>query len=142
MPVDVDARLRAEGLLRVTGPHAPDTVLRRLTSWSILTRWRGLEGDFRAPSLKSALRLAARAAARPRQRKSRKAVTGDVLGQLLSTCNRDRKVGLRDQALLLVASASGGRRRSEVAGLRVEDLRDEIQCHQIPRIRIRPRCPA
>lgn len=125
MPEDVEDGLRLQDLLRVTGPHAPDTVRRRLTSWSVLTRWRGLEGNFRTPSLKSAIRLAVRAAARPRQRKSRKAVTGDVLAKLLMACGNDRLVDVRDRALLLVAFASGGRRRSEVAALRVEDLRDE-----------------
>lgn len=125
MPDDVETSLRAQALLKAKGPHAPGTVRRRLTSWSILTRWRGLKGHFAEPSLKSALRLAVRAAARPRQRKSRKAVTGDVLAQLLSACSSERQVDLRDRALLLIAFASGGRRRSEVAGLRVEDLRDE-----------------
>lgn len=65
--------------MRALRPHAPGTVRRRLTTWSILTRWRGLTGAFGAPSLESALRLAVLASARPRQRKSRKAVTGDVL---------------------------------------------------------------
>ncbi len=125
MPAEVEAGLRAQGLLRVDGPHAPDTVRRRLTSWSILTRWRGLEGSFSDPSLKSALRLAVRAAARPRQRKSKKAVTGDVLAKLLAACAGDRLVDVRDRALLLTAFASGGRRRSEVANLRTEDLIDE-----------------
>jgi integrase len=125
MPEDVSITLRAKGLLRSSGPHAPATVRRRLTSWSILTRWRGLTGSFSAPSLKSALRLAVRASNRPRQRKSRKAVTGDILAKLLAVCAGDRLVDLRDRALLLMAFASGGRRRSEVAGLRVEDLVDE-----------------
>lgn len=125
MPEDVATALRLKGLLRSTGPHAPATVRRRLTSWSILTRWRGLTGSFSAPSLKSALRLAVRASNRPRQRKSKKAVTGDILAKLLAVCAGDRLVDLRDRALLLMAFASGGRRRSEVAGLRVEDLVDE-----------------
>ncbi|NTE63445.1 site-specific integrase [Agrobacterium fabrum] len=125
MPEDVAMTLRVKGLLRSIGPHAPATVRRRLTSWSILTRWRGLTGSFSAPSLKSALRLAVRASNRPRQRKSKKAVTGDILAKLLTTCASDRLVDLRDGALLLMAFASGGRRRSEVAGLRVEDLVDE-----------------
>ncbi|ASY66577.1 Mobile element protein (plasmid) [Sinorhizobium sojae CCBAU 05684] len=125
MPADVEAGLRAERLLRSPGPHAPGTVQRRLTSWSILTRWRGMTGAFAAPSLKSALRLAVRASARPRQRKSKKAVTFDVLAKLLQACAGDRLVDLRDHALLLTAFASGGRRRSEVAALRVEDLTDE-----------------
>ncbi len=133
MPDEVETGLRARGLLRADGPHAPDTVRRRLTTWSILTRWRGLTGYFTAPSLKSALRLAARASARPRQRKSKKAVTGDVLAKLLATCAGDRLVDIRDCALLLTAFASGGRRRSEIAALRVEDLVDEEPVHADPR---------
>ena len=125
MPMEVDAGLRSQRLLRADGPHAPETVRRRLTSWSILTRWRGLTGAFDGPSLKSALRLAVRASTRPRQRKSKKAVTGDVLAKLLQACAGERPVDLRDRALLLTAFASGGRRRSEVAVLRVEDVTDE-----------------
>ncbi|MGF6175505.1 site-specific integrase [Ensifer sp. 4252] len=125
MPTGVEGGLRSQRLLRADGPHAPETVRRRLTSWSILTRWRGLTGSFDGPSLKSALRLAVRASARPRQRKSRQAVTGDVLAKLLHACAGERLVDLRDRALLLAAFASGGRRRSEIAGLRVEDLLDE-----------------
>ncbi|APG87335.1 phage integrase family protein (plasmid) [Sinorhizobium americanum CCGM7] len=125
MPADVEAGLRLEGLLKAKGPHAPGTVRRRLTSWSILTRWRGLSGAFGAPSLKSALGLAVKASNRPRQRKSKKAVTGDVLARLLAVCAGERLVDRRDRALLLTAFASGGRRRSEVAALRVEDLVDE-----------------
>ncbi len=71
------------------------------------------------------LRLAVRASARPRQRKSKKAVTVDILAKLLQACAGDRLVDLRDHALLLTAFASGGRRRSEVAALRVEHLTDE-----------------
>ncbi|NRP21258.1 Tyrosine recombinase XerD [Ensifer adhaerens] len=125
MPAEVEIGLRSLRVLRVYGPHAPGTVRRRLTSWSILTRWRGLTGSFDGPSLKSALRLAVRASARPRQRKSRQAVTGDILANLLHACAGERLVDLRDRALLLVAFASGGRRRSEIAGLRVEDLLEE-----------------
>lgn len=125
MPEDVDIALRRKGLLKSVGPHAPATVRRRLTTWSILTKWRGVEGVFGSATLKSALRLAVRAAARPRQRKSRAAVTADVLAQLIATCKGDRLVDTRDQALLLTAFASGGRRRSEIANLRVEDLVEE-----------------
>lgn len=132
MPPEVEIGLRSQGLLRSEGPHAPATVRRRLTSWSILTRWRGLSGAFSAPSLKSALRLAARATGRPRQRKSISAVTADVLAQLLSTCTGDRLVDIRDRAILLTAFASGGRRRSEIANLRVEDLVAEEPVGAVP----------
>lgn len=126
MPESVAAALRARELLRVLGPHAPSTVRRRLSSWATLHRWRGLDGPFMAPQLRTALRLAVRASARPRKRKSERAVTRDIIDKLLATCVLHRLVDLRDRALLLVAFASGGRRRSEVAALRVEQVKELV----------------
>ncbi|HEV2501845.1 MAG TPA: site-specific integrase [Mesorhizobium sp.] len=125
MPLDVAAVLKEAGLLRAAGPHAPSTVRRRLSSWSTLTQWRGLKGRFNAPGLRQALKLSTRASARPRTRKSPKAVTADILGALVKACSGDRLVDVRDRALLLAAFASGGRRRSEVAGLRLEQLAEQ-----------------
>lgn len=122
MPADVADNLRTQGFLKSTGPHAPATVRRRLANWSTLTKWRGLDGAFTSPALKSAIRLAVRATPRKRQRKSSKAVTGDVLAKLLATCSTDSLRDLRDRAILMVAFASGGRRRSEIACLRIEQL--------------------
>ena len=132
MPEAVAAHLRDSGLLRTTGPHAPATVRRRLSSWSTLTQWRGETGAFSAPGFRAAIKLAVRAAARPRGRKSRKAVTADVLSAILKVTNSDRLVDVRDRALLLLAFASGGRRRSEVAALRVEDLIEEEPVLSLP----------
>jgi len=81
-----------------------------------------LTGHFPPPPLRAALRLAVRAAARPRGRKSQKAVTRDVLEKLLAVCDWSPLKDLRDKALLLTAFASGGRRRSEIAGLRLEQI--------------------
>jgi integrase len=125
MPEDVTDSLRRDGALRIRGPHAPATVRRRLALWSSLHRWRGLEGPFGEPGVRAALRLAVRAARRPRERKSARAVTADILDRLLGTCRGDSATDLRDRALLLVAFCSGGRRRSEVAALRVEAIRRE-----------------
>ncbi|MBB3746993.1 integrase [Rhizobium sp. BK591] len=122
MPAAVDQSLRSQGFLKSVGPHAPSTVRRRLANWSTLTRWRGLDGAFASPALKSAIRLAIRAAPRQRLRKSARAVTGDVLAKLLATCASNSLRDLRDRAILMVAFASGGRRRSEIAGLRCEQL--------------------
>ena len=122
MPATVDENLRSQGFLKSVGPHAPATVRRRLANWSTLTRWRGLDGFFAAPSVKSAIRLAVRAVPRTRCRKSAKAITGDVLAKLLAACATDSLRDLRDRAILMVAFASGGRRRSEIAGLRREQL--------------------
>lgn len=125
MPGTVADNLRSQGFLKAPGPHAPATVRRRLASWSTLTHWRGLDGAFTSPPLKAAIRLAVRAAPRQRRRKSAKAVTGDVLAKLLATCESDRLRDLRDRAILMVAFASGGRRRSEIAALGVEQLSAE-----------------
>jgi integrase len=122
MPTEVEHNLRGQGFLKVTGPHAPDTVRRRLATWSTLTKWRGLTGHFASPALKSAIRLAVRATPRPRKRKSAKAVTGDVLAKMLAACASGSLRDIRDRAILMVAFASGGRRRSEIAGLRREQL--------------------
>ncbi|MER9304296.1 site-specific integrase [Mesorhizobium sp. M0496] len=134
MPDAVMAALMAEGLLRVkNGPHAPSTVRRRLSSWSTLTKWRGVVGKFNAPGLQSAIKLAVRASVRPRGRKSKKAVTADVLSALLKACAGDRLVDVRDRALLITAFASGGRRRSEISALRVEQLVEEEPVPADPR---------
>lgn len=125
MPADVEDKLRLQGILRTVGPHAPDTVRRRLATWSTLTKWRGLDGSFSSPSLRSAIRLSVRATPRPRTRKSAKAVTGEVLAKLIGTCRTDSLRDVRDRAILMVAFGSGGRRRSEIAGLRIEQLQPE-----------------
>ncbi len=134
MPLDVEDKLRLQGLLRSSGPHAPDTVRRRLATWSTLTKWRGLSGSFSSPALKSAIKLAVRATPRPRMRKSAKAVTGDILSKLIATCAADSLRDIRDRAILMVAFASGGRRRSEIASLRIEQLKWEepIQIDEAP----------
>lgn len=118
----MEEELRQRGFLRVPGPHAPATVRRRLANWSTLTRWRGLEGSFSSPAVKSAIRLAVRAINRPRAHKSANAITGDILSKLLATCSGEDLTAIRDRAILMVAFASGGRRRSEITSLRTEQL--------------------
>jgi integrase len=133
MPEDVAGELEEQGLLRTRKsdgplqPHAPSTVQRRLASWSTLHRWRGLSGNFKHPDVRSALRLAIRVADRPKKRKSRKALTADFLELLLKTCDGSATsapslIDLRDKALLLAGFSSGGRRRSELARLRLSQI--------------------
>ena len=127
MPEEVTDILRRQGALAVAGPHAPATVRRRLALWRTMHRWRGLEGDFTDGQVRTALRLSVRAAARPPVRKSERALTGDLIEALLRTCWMNRTTDSRDRAILLLAFGSGGRRRSEVAALRVEDIRFEAE---------------
>jgi len=125
MPEDVKAALMGDGLLRHGRPHAPATVRRRLALWSTLHRWRGLVGPFADPHVKTALKAAIRSQFRPVRRKSPRALTRDVIDQLVKTCWRGDLADLRDRAILLVGFASGGRRRSEIAHLRCEQIRKE-----------------
>jgi integrase len=138
MPDAVEAALRSDGRLRAGGPHAPSTVRRRLALWSTFHRWLGFEGPFSSPNLRATLRLAVRAARRQRGRKSAKPLTRDVLERLIAACAKGTLADKRDAALLLLAFASGGRRRSEIAALRVEDL---VERPPVPADRSAPQGP-
>lgn len=125
MPAHVANTLKGQGHLRQRGPHAPSTVRRRLALWATLHHWRGLTGPFADPHVRTALKVAIRSHARPPRRKSPKALTTDIIERLLASCTSTRTMDTRDAALLLVGFASGGRRRSELANLRVEQLASE-----------------
>ncbi len=141
MPADVEAALRAGDHLRSDGPHASSTVKRRLAHWATLHRWKGLESPLGTPAIRTSMRLAVRASAKPRRRKSKRAVTRDILDRLIATCQTDRLADTRDLAILLVAFASGGRRRSEVAKLRLEQLSVEADVPLDPDDQSFPRLP-
>lgn len=141
MPDAIATALRRDGQLRVAGPHAPATVKRRLAHWATLHRWKGLESPLGTPAIRNSVRLAVRASARPRRRKSKRAVTRDILERLIATCQSDRLADTRDLAILLVAFGSGGRRRSEVARLRLEQLTIEADVPLDPDDPNSPRLP-
>ncbi len=94
---------------------------RRLAHWSTLHRFRGLEGP-QGPRLRTALSPppGQPPPAWQQERTGRDRGRGQ---ELLAACPFDHRVAdLRDRALLLIAFASGGRRRSEVARLWVDDV--------------------
>ena len=125
MPRQVAELLRAEGRLKSTGPHAPATVRRRLALWSSLHRWRGPRRavrqsvDLQRPASRHSRR---RSAARAQKR------LGDHARHSRPTA-RDLRAGqggrsTRPSAFCLLAFGSGGRRRSEIARLKVDDLEE------------------
>jgi integrase len=118
---DVANELMAIGLRIGLSCPAPATLDRRIASWQAFHRMRNLTSPFAAPLVQQARQKARRANATPRVPKSPKPVTRDVLEALLTTCD-DRHRGIRDRAMLMLAFASGGRRRSEVTALNVEDI--------------------
>ncbi|NOE36250.1 tyrosine-type recombinase/integrase [Ruegeria sp. HKCCD7318] len=113
--------LIAQGLRKTLACPAPSSLDRRIASWLALHRMKNLASPFDAPQVKQARSKARRAAARPPAPKSQHPITRDVLVQLLATCRGSRR-DCRDRALLMLGWASGGRRRSEITGLRREDV--------------------
>ena len=118
---DAAEALVAQGLRRALTPPAPSTLDRRIASWRAFHRMRNLPSPFAAPLVQQARQKARKALARPRTPKSPRPVTREVLTALLASCD-DSLRGIRDRAMLTLAFASGGRRRSEVTGLDLADV--------------------
>ncbi len=133
---DVALELQAIGLRVALSCPAPATLDRRIASWQAFHRMRNLVSPFSSPLVQQARQKARRANARPRVPKSAKPITRDVLETLLASCD-DTHRGIRDRAMLMLAFASGGRRRSEVSGLNVEDIgRDDFATKGLVWIRL------
>lgn len=123
LPPALDAALVDAGIKRRPGPLTFNTVSHRL---AVLARWHRAH-DWDSPTdaaaVKTLLRQARKAQARHGVTLRKKtAVTVEPLQALLATCT-DGLRGVRDRALLLLAWSGGGRRRSEVVGLQVTDVR-------------------
>lgn len=123
LPAQLDAALVAAGVKGKRGVLAFNTVNHRL---AVLAKWHRLnewENPCAASAVKTLLREARKAQARQGVVLRKKtAVVLEPLQAMLATCT-DGVRGVRDRALLLLAWSGGGRRRSEVIGLQIEDLR-------------------
>lgn len=113
--------LIAAGLRRALTCPAPTTLDRRIASWRAFHRMKNLASPFDAPLIRETRIKARRAMARPPAPKSQNPITREVLDQLLAAAGPGLR-GLRDRAVVMLGWASGGRRRSEIAALRVEDI--------------------
>ena len=109
-------RLIALRLRRRRDAPSPATLDRRIATWRSLHRLKNLTSPFDAPLVREARRKARIALARPRRRHSAHPITADVLSELIAAMPDDMR-GRRDRAMFAFAFASGGRRRSEIAGL-------------------------
>lgn len=94
---------------------APKVAARRLMeSTTKLHMARDVPHVFETNAVRVASKAAVKTSNRRKVPKSEKPITLDVLNALLKTCERSRPIDLRDAAMLLVAFASGGRRRAEL----------------------------
>jgi integrase len=123
LPPAIDAQLVAIGAKGKLGPLSYATVSHRLAvlaKWHRLKSWESPTDDHR---LKTLMAKARRAQVRRGVHVRKKtALVAEPLQAVLATCT-DGLRGLRDRALLLLGWSGGGRRRSEVVGLQVGDLR-------------------
>ncbi|MHA7683463.1 tyrosine-type recombinase/integrase [Cupriavidus sp. PET2-C1] len=123
LPPAIDAALVASGLKARAGPPALATLMHRLAVIAKAHRLENLDNPCADPAARELVARTRRAYAKRGERPARKAaLTREPLSRLLETCD-DSLIGLRDRALLLFAWSSGGRRRSEVAGATLANLR-------------------
>jgi integrase len=123
LPPSIDAALVTARVKAKLGPLAFNTVSHRL---SVLGKWHRLN-EWDSPTEVSALKTLLREARKAQSRqgvnvRKKTAIVLEPLQALLATCS-DGVRGVRDRALLLLAWSGGGRRRSEVVGLQVGDVR-------------------
>ncbi len=105
-------------LASLAGSHAPTTIRRRLAALGKMHRFNDLAWNTAHRDIQGPLQGLLRTHGRPVQKAA--ALTLPLLRQLLATCDRSAR-GRRDRALLLFGFA-GALRRSELVGLRVEDI--------------------
>ncbi|HFF2105187.1 site-specific integrase [Pseudomonas aeruginosa] len=123
LPAAIDTALNDAGIKSKLGALRYNTVRHRL---AVLAKWHELKGwasPTESAAVKTLLREARKAQARQGVSVRKKtAAVREPLEAMLATCS-DGARGLRDRALLLLAWSGGGRRRSEVVGLQVGDVR-------------------
>lgn len=123
LPPGIDAALVAAKVKSKTGALAFNTVSHRL---AVLSKWHQAN-QWPSPTESVGVRTLLREARKAQSRqgvqvRKKTAAVLEPLQALLATCT-DGVRGIRDRALLLLAWSGGGRRRSEVVGLSVNDVR-------------------
>ena len=122
LPADIDRLMVDSGFKGHSGPLKMNTVIHRISVLSKLHQLRRVANPCEDPQVRHLMSRAKRASAKRGETVTKKtAATREPLEAMLATCDESLE-GVRDRALLLFAWASGGRRRSEVAAARVDQL--------------------
>jgi integrase len=120
LDAEIDEKLVEQGYKTKLGPHSLATVKRRVGSLSVfLTR-----AKWNNPCHDNNIRIMFQKLTKKygSSKPSGKAITKDILEDMLDTCDSEKLIDIRDKALLLFAWGSGGRRRAEVASADMKDL--------------------
>ena len=125
LPLNVDQALVDAGFKVALGAFKLSTLVHRTSVLSKAHQIKGLDNPCQDPSVKNLMAKTRRAyAKRGALPAGKPALTREPLEMLLATCD-ESLTGKRDRALLLMAWASGGRRRSEVVNADLKDLTRE-----------------
>jgi integrase len=123
LPSEIDQALVKAGYKGKLGALALNTLVHRIAVLSKAHQMRELKNPCHDPKVRELLSRTRKAYAKRGDLPQKKdALTKDPLQAILATCD-DTLRGQRDRALLLFAWASGGRRRSEVAGADIQFLK-------------------
>ena len=122
---EVEAKLVIQGVKAKDGPHSWNTVKRRLASLSVAHEMAGVrDNPCKRPDVRLLLSKARKAAVKAgKGPKKKRAATLDLIEALIGSCG-DEVIDIRDRALISVGFASGGRRRSELAQMSMENLEE------------------
>ena len=115
----VDEQLINQGCKNKKGTHKLATIKRRIASLSKFLSFYKRQNPCNDPEVKVLLKSYTKkySGSEP----ARKAITKDILDDMLETCG-NKLIDIRDKALLLFAWSSGGRRRAEVTSADMKDL--------------------
>lgn len=128
LPESVDRELVRRGAKKKLGPLALKTIEHRLAVFAqahqaARSTHPGLPSPFDDYEFKRLLADAKKLAfKRGDVSKKKTAATGHVLRAMLAQCDLQTMKGARDAAVIMVGWSSGGRRRSEIAGIEFNDL--------------------
>jgi integrase len=122
MKEEIDQKLVDLGIKAKLGQHSLQTIKRRLYMISGVHVMLNVDNPLRHEMVTTLISKAGSALASQGIYSERKLpATKDIIEKLIATCG-DKLIDKRDKALLLVGFSSGGRRRSELSQMMIEDL--------------------
>ncbi len=116
----IDRKLVEKGYKKKLGRFKTSTIKRHVASLSVYLSQEEKDNPCKKNVVRTALADITKmyGASSP----SGRAITKDILLDMIDTCRKNRLIDIRDRALLLFAWGSGGRRRSEVTCALMENL--------------------
>gem|GEM_PF-91984 len=117
---DMDKKLVEQGFKGKLGPHKLATVKRRIASLSVFCDLAGWPNPTHSKEITQLLQKLTKkyGSSKP----AGKAITKNILDDILYECEGNNPIDIRDKAMFLFAWGSGGRRRSEVTTANMKDL--------------------